>query len=181
MITLKKKKLPDAEIPTSSMADISFLLLLFFLVSTVIDVDTGIGLTLPEYTPAEQQELVPISKDRLAAVLINENGDVLLNNEIIAIPQISKTLKPRIESKVDQPANKKLVVSVKTDRKTDYNLYIQALDQIKDAYFQVRSEYALNRLGKRFVDIDERSEEMKEIREKIPITISIAEPEAIKK
>jgi len=53
MVHIKKKKRPDPEIPTSSMADISFLLLLFFLVSTVIDVDTGIGMTLPEFIPAE--------------------------------------------------------------------------------------------------------------------------------
>lgn len=181
MIQIKKKKKPEPEIPTSSMADISFLLLLFFLVSTVIDVDTGIGLTLPEFIPPEQQTTVPISKDRLAAVLINENGDVLLNNEIIAVPQISKTLKPRIESKIDLPANKKLVVSVKTDRKTSYNLYIQALDQIKEAYFEVREQYAQTKYGKRFIDLNDKSEEMKEIRDKIPITISIAEPEAIKK
>ncbi|MGK9369562.1 ExbD/TolR family protein [Melioribacter sp. Ez-97] len=181
MVKIKKRKLSEAEIPTSSMADISFLLLLFFLVSTVIDVDTGIGLVLPEYIPPEQQEFVPISKDRLAAVLINENGDVLLNNQIIAIPQIAKTLKPRIEEKINLPSNKKLVVSVKTDRKTNYNLYIQALDQIKDAYFQVREEYARSRFGKKLVDLDERSEEMKEIKEKIPIIISIAEPETVKK
>ncbi|MFA3781873.1 ExbD/TolR family protein [Melioribacteraceae bacterium 4301-Me] len=181
MVQIKKRKLPEAEIPTSSMADISFLLLLFFLVSTVIDVDTGIGLVLPEYVPPEQQQFVPLSKDRLAALLINENGDVLLNNELISIPQISKTLKPRIESKIDLPANKKLVVSVKTDRKTSYNLFIQALDQVKQAYFDVRNEYALKHFGKRLIDIDDRSEEMKELKDKIPITISIAEPETVKK
>ncbi|MFA7288401.1 MAG: biopolymer transporter ExbD [Melioribacteraceae bacterium] len=180
MVQIKKRKRPEPEIPTSSMADISFLLLLFFLVSTVIDVDTGIGMTLPEYIPADQQTTVPISKERLAALLINENGDVLLNNEVIAIPQISKTLKPRIESKIELPANKKLVVSVKTDRKTNYNLYIQALDQVKLAYFEVREEYALRRYGKRTIDLNEKSEELKDIREKIPITISIAEPEKIK-
>ncbi len=181
MVKIKKRRIPEAEIQTSSMADISFLLLLFFLVSTVIDVDTGIGMVLPEYIPPSQQQFVPLSKDRLAALLINENGDVLLNNEIISIPQISKTLRPRIESKIDLPANKKLVVSVKTDRKTSYNLFIQALDQVKEAYFEVRNEYAKQRFGKRMVDIDDRSEEMKEIKDKIPITISIAEPESVKK
>ncbi len=179
MVKLKKRKLPEAEIPTSSMADISFLLLLFFLVSTVIDVDTGIGIVLPEYV--EDQTTVPISKDRMAAVLVNENGDVLLNNEIIAVPQIAKTLKPRIESKINLPANKKLVVSVKTDRKTNYNLYIQTLDQVKEAYSEVRDEYARTKFGKRLIDLDEKSKEMEEIKEKIPFSVSIAEPESIKK
>ena len=73
---MKKKKDRDAEIPSAGMSDIVFLLLLFFLVSTTIDVDTGIGLTLPEYVPIEEQVFVPLSKDRLAALNINENGDV---------------------------------------------------------------------------------------------------------
>ncbi|MCF8435328.1 MAG: biopolymer transporter ExbD [Ignavibacteriales bacterium] len=179
MVKIKKRKLGGAEIPTSSMADISFLLLLFFLVSTVIDVDTGIGLTLPEYIPEEQQEVAPLSKDRLAAILINENGDVLLNKEIIAIPQIKENLTERIRSKIDQPNNKKLVVSVKTDRKTNYNLYIQALDQVKGAYFQVREEYAQTRYGKKILDLNE--EEDKDMKDKIPMIISIAEPEKIDK
>ncbi len=179
MVHLKRRKKEGAgEFSTASMADITFLLLLFFLVSTVIDVDTGIGLTLPEYIPPEEQELAPLSKDRLAALLINENGDVLLNGEIIAIPQIQDNLIERIKSKIDLPKNKKLVVSIKTDRKTNYNLYIQALDEVKSAYFKVREEYALNHWGKKVKDLTE--DQIKELREKIPIIISIAEPEQIK-
>ena len=177
MVKLKKKKLPEAEIPTSSMADIAFLLLLFFLVATVIDVDTGIGLTLPEWQ--EVTDVVPISKERMAALLINENGDVLLNNAVIAIPQIQENLTERISSKIDLPSNKKLVVSVKTDRKTNYNLYVQALDQVKAAYFEVRDEYARTHFNKKVIDLNE--DESKELRDKIPIIISIAEPEEIKK
>ncbi len=177
MVSLKKKKIPEAEIPTSSMADIAFLLLLFFLVSTNIDVDTGIGMTLPEYIPPEQQEFVPLSKDRLVALLINANGDVLLNNEVIAIPQIQKNLIERIRSKVNLPLNKKLVVSVKTDRETNYNLYIQALDQVKGAYFEVREEYTLEKFGKKIMELT--PEEEAEVRDKIPIIISIAEPEKV--
>lgn len=178
MVKIKKGHVKEAEIPTSSMADIAFLLLLFFLVATVIDVDTGIGLVLPEYVPPEEQELVPLSKDRLAALLINENGDVLLDKEIIAIPQISEALKPRIESKINEPSTKKLVVSVKTDRKTNYNKYIQALDQVKLAYSEVREAYVMATYGKKVIDLND--DETKDMRDKIPVIISIAEPERVK-
>lgn len=161
------------------MSDIAFLLLLFFLVSTVIDVDTGIGLSLPEYIPEDQEQVVaPVAKDRMAALLINENGDVLLNKEVIQIPQISETLKPRIESKIGLPKSKKLIVSVKTDRKTNYNLYIQALDQVKKAYKEVKEAYAMTVFSKKLIDLT--PEEEKDVKDKVPVIISIAEPERVK-
>lgn len=178
MVTMKKKKDRDAEIPSAGMSDIVFLLLLFFLVSTTIDVDTGIGLTLPEYVPIEEQEFVPLSKDRLAALNINENGDVLLDGNVIAIPQVRETLIPRIESKIELPKAKKLVVSIKTARQTNYNLYIQTLDQIKAAYAEVRTAYSQNNFNKKLYELND--DEKKELRAKIPIIISIAEPEKIK-
>lgn len=174
---IRKRKLPPAEIPTASMADIAFLLLLFFLVSTVIDVDTGIGLTLPEFI--EDAEVVPVSKERMAAVLINENGDVLVDGNPTSLFKITDNLKPRIVSKIDQPANKKLIVSIKTDRKTNYNAYIQALDQVKKAYFEVRDEYSRSNYGDKFIDLTVDAQD--EVKDKIPIIISIAEPEATKK
>lgn len=177
MAMLKKRKIAEASIPTSSMADIAFLLLLFFLVATVIDVDTGIGLTLPEYV--ENQETVEVPKDRMAAILVNENGDVLLDNKPIPIAQIKDVLKPRIVSKIDLPSNKKLIVSVKTDRKTVYNKYIQTLDQIKQAYFETRDEYSLGKFGKKFDNLSEEQQGI--VKDKIPIIISLAEPESIKK
>ena len=82
---IKKKKLREASIPTASMADIAFLLLIFFLVATVIDVDTGIGLTLPEYVPPDEIEEVKVDPDRMAALLINETGDVLLDGAPISV------------------------------------------------------------------------------------------------
>ncbi|MDZ7763300.1 MAG: biopolymer transporter ExbD [Melioribacteraceae bacterium] len=177
MVKIKKRKLGEAQIPTGSMADIAFLLLLFFLVSTNIDVDTGIGLVLPEYIPPEEREFVEISKERMAALLVNENGDVLLDGSIIAIPQIKENLKERIASKIELPSNKKLVVSVKTDKRTIYNLYIQTLDQVKGAYFEVREEYARAKYGTGMENLT--PEEREDIQEKIPIIISIAEPEQV--
>ena len=159
------------------MADITFLLLLFFLVTTNIDVDTGIGMTLPPKVE-DEQEIVPISKERLVALLINENGDVLLNGEVIAIPQIGETLIERITSKIELPKKKKMVVSIKTDRKTNYNLYIQALDQVKSAYYKVRNDYAMRKWGVKRKDVTD--EQYSILKDKIPISISLAEPEKIK-
>jgi biopolymer transport protein ExbD len=173
---IKKKKIAEAAIPTSSMADIAFLLLLFFLVATVIDVDTGIGITLPEPID-ENVDVVPVSKERLAAVLINENGDVLLDGAVIPVHMIKNNLKSRIVSKIELPANKKLIVSLKTDRKTVYNIYIQALDQIKLAYFEVRDEYSNANFGKKYNDLDQTNQDV--VKNKIPIIISLAEPEKV--
>lgn len=176
---IKKKKIAEASIPTASMADIAFLLLLFFLVSTVIDVDTGIGLTLPEYVPPEEQEQVKVDPDRMAAVLINENGDVLIDGEFVSVFQIKNNLKPRITSKIDLPLNKKLIVSLKTDRKTVYHVYISALDQIKLSFFEVRDEFANSRFGKKYDNLT--ADQQIEVRNAVPIIISLAEPEVISK
>ena len=173
---LKKRKIAEASIPTSSMADIAFLLLLFFLVATVIDVDTGIGMVLPEYV--KDVNTVEVPKNRMAAVLINANGDVLLDGKPISIFQIKNAIKPRIISKIDLPKKQKLIVSVKTDRKTKYNTYIQALDQIKQAYFETRDEYSNQNYGNKFNDLPESEQDV--VKEKIPIIISIAEPEQVK-
>lgn len=177
MVKIKKGSSKGAEIPTGSMADIAFLLLLFFLVATVIDVDTGIGISLPEYVPPEEQELVPLSKDRMAAINVNENGDVLLDKKIISIPQIKDALVPRIVSKLELPKNKKLVVSIKVDRKTNYNLYIQTLDQVRTAYGEVKDQVSQDMFNMKYKELAD--EQQKEVREKVYEIISIAEPEVI--
>ncbi|HSD62383.1 MAG TPA: biopolymer transporter ExbD [Ignavibacteriaceae bacterium] len=179
MALMKRRGLRSADIPTASQADLAFLLLLFFLVSTVIDVDTGIGLTLPEYVPPDKIENVKVDKNRMAAILINANGDVLVDGTPTPIFQVKNNLKPRIISKIELPDNKKLIVSVKTDRQTNYNTYIQSLDQIKQAYFEVRNEYSNQQYGKKFDDLIPEDQDI--VKNKIPIIISLAEPESIKK
>lgn len=174
---IKKKRALASKIEAGSMADITFLLLLFFLVTTTIDVDTGIYINLPEYS--EEVSQVKIDPNRLVTVNINEQGDVLISGERMAIPQIKATLIPKIESKIDLPGTQKLIVSIKTADATNYNLYIQTLDAIKAAYFEVQENYAMQYFG---VPRYKMNEEQTRIvtKEKIPITISIAEPEAKK-
>lgn len=171
---LKRKKLEPATIPTSSMADIAFLLLIFFLVATVIDVDSGIGLTLPELTDIHQHT----GQDRMAAILINDNNEVMLNGELILYNQLKNKLKPKIESKIKFPKNKKLIISLKTGRKTIYDTYIKVLDEIKMAYFELRNEYSTEQFGNKFNDLDEEEQDV--VKQAIPIIISIAEPEEVK-
>ncbi len=125
----------DSDIPTSSMADLAFLLLIFFFVATVIDVDSGLGLTLPEYNTKTYDH---VGKYRFAAILINANNEISLDNAMITLSRLKDELKKRIISKNDLPKNKKLIVSIKTDRKTKYGNYIALLDQVKLAYNESR-------------------------------------------
>lgn len=119
----EKKKERTADIPTASLADIAFLVLIFFLVCSTIDVDKGITLVLP--APGEQKE---IRKQNITNLLINAAGQVLLDEQPAQIP----LLKNLIRDKLLQ--NDKLLVSVKTDRDTRYEAYIQVMDQVKQSF-----------------------------------------------
>ncbi|NIR50619.1 biopolymer transporter ExbD [candidate division KSB1 bacterium] len=119
---VEKKKSRMTEIPMASLADIAFLLLIFFLVTTTIDVDRGIGLTLP--AKGEQTE---VRTKNITNLLINAQGEVLLDDEIVPVNEIHRIIERKLEE------NPKLIVSVKTDRETQYDTYIQALDELKVA------------------------------------------------
>jgi biopolymer transport protein ExbD len=167
MAMLRKRSSRDVEIPTSSMADISFLLLLFFLVTTTIDVDTGIGLVLPP--PVEETDIVKMDADRIIKVLVNSAGDVLINDEVASLPQIHEIVANKLRAKP------KMVVSIKTDRETSYRIYIGALDEIKQAYNILREEYAMQTFGKTLKEL--AKEQMDDVRDNVRQSISIAEPE----
>ncbi len=162
----RKKKRPMAEISSSGMADIAFLLLLFFLVTTTIDVDTGIDLVLPPWV--DNAEQVAVKSDNIANLLVNEVGDVLLDEKIIGVPQIKEEMIARIK------ANPKLIISYKTVRDTPYKIYIDVMDQLKMAYEALRQEYSREKFGLPMDQVNE--EQLQEIRRTIPQRISLAEP-----
>ena len=117
-----KKRNKEVEIPSASLADIAFLLLIFFLVATTIDVDKGLDLTLPEMGQTKE-----IPKKNITNLLINDAGQILLDNEVVSVEEVDDIIRDKLL------ANDKLIVSVKTDRKTKYNIYIKVLDQLKKA------------------------------------------------
>ena len=121
MILDKRRKEP-VEIPTSSMADIAFLLLVFFLVTTTIDMDKGLSLVLP--APGEEKE---IPKENISNLLINAAGMVMFDEEPTALSDIRRIVMQEITN------NPNLIISVKTDRETDYQVFVAVLDQLKMA------------------------------------------------
>jgi biopolymer transport protein ExbD len=121
-MTKKKRRFKGGEIPTSSMADIAFLLLIFFLVTTTIDIDKGLGIVLP----AEGQEM-EIRKENILNCLINSMGQVLLGGEPVKTEDINRVVREKIA------ANERLIISVKTNKKTKYKDYIAVIDQLKMA------------------------------------------------
>ncbi len=123
MILGKRRKDKEVEIPSASLADIVFLLLIFFLVTTSIDTEKGLDLVLP---PPGNTE-IKIPKKNLANMLVNAQGQVLLDGKEINIREIARIIKERIAE------NDKLVISLKTDEDTDYQVYVKVLDQLKKA------------------------------------------------
>lgn len=120
---LEKKRTREAQIPTASMADIAFLLLTFFLVTTSLDMDKGLQLTLP---PKGEQMLM--RKSNIASLMINAGGEVLLDEEEIPITNIKETIRLRLAQ------NDRLIVSIQTARETQYQTFISVLDQVQMAF-----------------------------------------------
>ncbi len=119
----RKRKFKSSEIPTSSMADIAFLLLIFFLVTTTIDTDKGLGIVLPP--PGDME--IEIRKENILNCLINSQGKVLLDEEPTSVEKIHRIVGERLRS------NDKLIVSVKAHPKTAYSDYVKVIDQLKMA------------------------------------------------
>jgi len=110
------------EINSSSMSDIAFLLLVFFLVTTTISLDKGISLILP----AEGNEL-EVNRKNIISILINDKGKVLMDDSPIKINQIKSKATKKIAS------NNNIIFSVVTHKNTKYEDYILVLDQLKQA------------------------------------------------
>ncbi len=177
----KKKSRGVPEINAGSMADIAFLLLIFFIVATTMDVDSGILTKLPPM-PEEQQEDPPEIKDRnVLTVLVNAKDQLLVEGEWSDVTQLRETTKEFIvnplkkESLPEDPT--KAVVSLQNDRGTSYNAYIQVQNELKAAYNEVRDEKSKEMFGKKFDALSESQQ--KQIQSIYPIKISEAEPKDV--
>lgn len=170
------------EINAGSMADIAFLLLIFFLVTTSIDGDKGIAIKLPPKLPKNQSPPV-INQRNVLEVLINDQDELLVENEWIKIEQLCAITKEFIlnpNQRIDYSESPQLaVISLKNDRSSSFGAYILVQNELKRAYNELRDEMSLKLYGKHFKDLIKGSSEDQNILDKYPQKISEAEPENI--
>lgn len=174
---------------TSSMADISFLLLTFFLLVSSINTDMGIARRLPPPLPPDAEK--PEVRERnIFVVKVNSKDRILFNGEIGNIADLKDRAKeflgnpendPNLPEKetIEIPLLGKMdvskgVISLTNDRGTSYDMYIQVQNELAAAINEMRNELSSEKFGKKYADINDSQREA--IDKAIPIAISEAEP-----
>ena len=177
-----KKRRGLQEINAGSMADIAFLLLIFFLVTTTMDVDSGIARKLPPMPEDEiKEDDSQINAKNIYVVLINTHNQLLVEGELMDIADLRDGAKRFINNNGLNPNlsenPEKAIISLQNDRGTEYKTYIQVQNELAAAYNELRNDAALDKFGKRYTDLNKT--EKKEIRKMYPQKISEAEPKNI--
>ena len=185
------KKIP--QINASSMADISFLLLIFFLVTTSMDVNQGLARRLPAPIPPDAKvEDTDINKRNLFVVKINWENKLLVQGQEMDVRQLRAKAKEFIVNANDDPNMPKLfeedfgqpfgtlkytkehVISVQNDAETQYQAYLEVQNELVAAYNELREECAQKYFHTSYTELDE--EWQKKIQKIYPQKISEAEP-----
>ena len=186
------------EINAGSMADIAFLLLVFFLVTTTMDSDLGMMRKLPPMIPENQPPPPPIKDRNVFVVLANANDQLLVEGELMDISELKEAAKEFIENPLNietlperkDPVNvdyfgsvsiSKQVISLQNDKGTSYDLYIQVQNELARAYNELRNELAMEKFGKTYDDLAEAGDKSrtKAIKKIYPQRISEAEPKNV--
>ena len=186
-----KRKVPG--INASSTADISFMLLIFFLITTSMDTDRGLARRLPPPPESEEQKNDIIIKERnILQVKLNKDDNLMVNGEVgFDIRQLKDKAKEFIANPNDDPnmpekhrknlpffgdvmITEKHVISVQNDVGTSYDVYIQVQNELVAAYNELRNELAMSQFGKSFANCSEEQKEA--IIDYYPQKISEAEP-----
>ena len=178
----RKKSRPSAEVNSGSMADIAFLLLIFFLVTTTIASDKGISVMLPPKKTDDSPE-IKFKQKNIFNVLINSQDKLLVEEEPAQVEDLNKMVKEFITNEGKNPLSsdspQKAIVSLKTDRGTSYEIYVKVYDELKRAYNETRADF-LGMTLTEFNALDKKNPDDKELynkaRAKYPIQISDAEP-----
>ena len=186
----KKKKVPS--INGSSTADISFILLLFFLLTTSMGTDKGISRQLPPAVPPDQQDVsIDVNRRNMLRVLVNNAGQILANGELVDLAQLKDKVKEFVLNENDradlpertvetfpllgaQKVTKSHVISLTNNVDTRYEDYIGVQNILTAAYTELRNEKAMSQWGKPFEELEAAQQEA--LIELYPQKISEANP-----
>ncbi len=185
------KKIP--EIPAASLADIAFMLLIFFLVTTTMDVDSGLRRKLPQMPPPDQEAPPPIKERNIFVVLVNANNQLLVEGEIMRVEDLKEKAKEFMANPADDenlpektlkevpyfgevPVTKG-IISLRNDVGTQYGTYIAVQNELVGAINELREELAKEKFGKSFENLER--DQQKAIQEIYPQKISEAEPKRV--
>ena len=185
------KKIP--EIPAASLADIAFMLLIFFLVTTTMDVDSGLERRLPPVAPAEQDDTPPIKERNVFVVLVNYQNQLLVEGEQISVDDLREKAKEFMKNPADdenlpeknyeevpyfgQVGITKGVISLRNDEGTQYGTYIAVQNELVGAINDLRDELSKQQFGKSYIDLD--SDQQNAVKKIYPSKISEAEPKRV--
>lgn len=123
-IMRRKKKQPIGELRLDSTADIAFLLLIFFIVTTIFAAEKGLTLVLPG-RQKNASDTVRVQERDLATVYVDETNQITLDRKLIEVNHIKRMIEDRID------ANSRLVVLLKIHPKADYGKMVACLDELR--------------------------------------------------
>ncbi|ASB49554.1 ExbD/TolR family protein [Alkalitalea saponilacus] len=179
------------EVNAGSMADIAFLLLIFFLMTTTMDTDTGLTRMLPPPVLDDQEPPPPIRERNVFEVLINAQNQLLVERQPMALSQLRDAAKEFIENPLNLdhlpakemvdvpffgtvPVTTNAVISLQNDRGTQYQMYLAVQNELQAAYTELRDEISRRQFNRPYRDLT--SDEQSAVRQIYPQRISEAEP-----
>jgi len=125
---LRRKRKDLGGIPTSSMSDVAFLLLIFFLSTTKFDIKKGLGIVLPAASDNTTKK-VRLKNENLTKIWIDKDGIITLKSggdeRIVPMNKLQKTIHQIVKDNPD------MVISLKTDRKSKYHYMVEVLDKLQ--------------------------------------------------
>ena len=184
----------NPEINAGSMADIAFLLLVFFLVTTTMDVDTGLRRLLPPPIDPNQPPPPPVRERNVFVVLVDQNDRLLVEGELSSVRTLREQTKNWLLNPENDPTKpvremrdienlgevevSRGVISLQNDRGTSYEMYIAVQNELAAAINDIRNDLSREKFGIRFDQLTDQ-DLVTAIRQAVPMAISEAEPKDI--
>ena len=166
-VRFRRKGIP--QLNTASTGDISFMLLIFFLVTTSMDIDKGLTRQLPPETPKEEQMPTDVKEGTVMKLVIDGGNKLTCDGREIGVGD----LRERVETFVRR-IGKEHIIQLEADRRASYDTYFQVQNELVAAYNELRNELAQEKWQKDFNELTEEQQDA--IRDYYPQKISEAEP-----